>query len=243
MENRCNNCGSIHLLKKGKSLECLSCGEKSENKANKSKDKLYSCEEIYKLNVNSIVCLRMFENEKYIAYGTGYVVNGYILTNFHVINNKQKGDKSIYENIVAIDSNKNAEMIDYVYHNDLLDIAILKLREDSSIKGNFILKDTQINVGEEVIAIGNALDKGLTINKGIVGGINVKIKNANRFIIDNAIARGNSGGPIINLKNNLVGMVVEGEKDNSIKYAIHIKDILEFIKNVERMEGIKILDD
>lgn len=135
-----------------------------------------------------------------VAQGTGFIINpeGYIVTNAHVL----QGGRTVY----VIDSNHdniNAELIGYDIE---FDIAILKIKGEHKY---LELSDSdKIQIGEKVIAIGNPLGLQFSVSEGIVSAINRPGPNGLQVYIqtDAALNPGNSGGPLINKKGEVVGI-------------------------------------
>ncbi|MFH0831984.1 MAG: trypsin-like peptidase domain-containing protein [archaeon] len=135
-----------------------------------------------------------------VAQGTGFLLtdNGYIVTNAHVI----EGGHII--NAYTYDSEKySAELIGY---QPIMDIALLKISGSFS-KLNLGDSDN-VKIGEKVIAIGNPLGLSFTATEGIISsrdreGIN---NLPYYFQTDVSLNPGNSGGPLINTKGEVIGI-------------------------------------
>ncbi len=144
--------------------------------------------------------------------GTGVVItkDGYIVTNAHVIYDTENGGglaKSIKVH-VNDDESYDAEVVGY---DTDCDIAVLKIDAEGLTPAEFGNSDS-LELGESVIAIGNPLGFDLmnTVTSGIVSGLNRNItindKAMNLIQTDTAINSGNSGGPLINKKGQVVGI-------------------------------------
>lgn len=140
--------------------------------------------------------------------GSGFIINdeGYILTNYHVIEgaNEVKVLLSTGEEVDAKVVNYDAEK----------DIAMVKLADGVKVPGVAELGDSDaLYAGEEVIAIGTPLSTefSATSTKGIISAINRNVDTAtgvtmNLIQTDAAINPGNSGGPLINSKGQVIGI-------------------------------------
>lgn len=131
--------------------------------------------------------------------------------------------------------------------NDLAVIAVKlsDISDDtmSKIKIAEIGDSNQLQVGEQVVAIGNALGYGQSVTTGIVSAVNRQLEDSNSengFIqTDAAINPGNSGGALLNMKGEVIGIVSAKYSDTKVEgmgYAIPIstaKDIIETIINQE----------
>lgn len=120
-------------------------------------------------------------------------------------------------------------------------VAILEL-EDKSVefeKMN-IGESTNLYFGQDVYAIGNAMNYGISITKGIVSTpmVNIEYDGNVREVIqsDLVIASGNSGGALIDKNGKLVGITSFRTKDNignvvyGYAYSIPIEKVIEYIK-------------
>lgn len=145
-------------------------------------------------------------NELY-AHGAGAVIDseGVILTNAHVVDEIQNltvifGDGRTYSGTV-------------LYSDEISDLALVKINA-KELKPIVFAPEGSLKVGETVVAIGTPLSVNLinSATKGIVSGTGVNISQHYLFTqSDVAINGGNSGGPLVNMKGELVGV-------NSIKY-------------------------
>ncbi|MCS6842344.1 MAG: trypsin-like peptidase domain-containing protein [Roseiflexus sp.] len=142
--------------------------------------------------------------------GSGVIISqdGYILTNNHVI----EGHRSL--SVIFYDGSRRDARL--VGADPLMDLAVLKV--DGSVPGVAVLGDSDaLQPGETVIAIGSPLgDFRNTVTVGVVSALNRSLgANAPEGLIqtDAAINSGNSGGPLINLRGEVVGintLVVRG---------------------------------
>lgn len=146
---------------------------------------------------------------RYEAYGsgTGFVVSssGYIVTNAHVVSGADK----IGVKLDDMDEELTAKLIGL---DEETDIAVLKV--DGVTLSPLTLGDSDaIRVGEYVLAIGNPLDQDALANTITFGIISAKAREimidsyTNTYIqTDAAINFGNSGGPLLNMKGEVVGV-------------------------------------
>ncbi|MBR3230620.1 trypsin-like peptidase domain-containing protein [Candidatus Saccharibacteria bacterium] len=147
------------------------------------------------------------------AAGTGVVVtsDGYIITNKHVIS----GADTI---AVVLDDGTTYEDVDLVATDPLNDIAFLKIDGVSDLTAATLGDSKTISVGQQVIAIGNALGQYQnTVTAGIISGIGRSVTasdstghNAETLSdmiqTDAAINSGNSGGPLVNAAGEVIGI-------------------------------------
>jgi serine protease Do len=175
--------------------------------------------------------------------GTGMILtsDGLIMTNRHVVADANanytvvlSGGKSYPAKIVSIDSTN--------------DIAFVRITA-SGLPAVALADSGQVQVGQRVVAIGNALGQFQnTVTDGIISGLSRGISagdssgNAqgteqlqNLFQTDAAINPGNSGGPLVNLAGQVVGMntAVAGQGSQNIGFAIPINDAKPLIASVK----------
>jgi S1-C subfamily serine protease len=141
------------------------------------------------------------------ALGSGFVLDkaGYIITNYHVI----AGAGSIqvtFSNNASIDAT-------LVGSDPSTDIAVLKVNTTSSALTPLPLGDSDaVQVGDSVVAIGNPFGLSRSVTAGIVSAIQRQITAPNEYAIDHviqtdaAINHGNSGGPLINARGEVIGV-------------------------------------
>ncbi|MBU3214987.1 trypsin-like peptidase domain-containing protein [Clostridium estertheticum] len=139
--------------------------------------------------------------------GTGVIFNkdGYILTNYHVVSGAQNVKVTLSDG-----KEVSAKVINY---DAASDVAVIKLADNTKVPGVAEFGDSdKIEVGESVVAIGNPLGKEFlgSVTTGVVSALNrqVSIENKNlKFIqTDAAINAGNSGGPLVNSKGQVIGI-------------------------------------
>jgi serine protease Do len=157
--------------------------------------------------------------------GTGIVItpDGEVLTNAHVVS----GATTIE---VRLAGERDFRTADLVGANTREDLALLKIRNASGLKTVELGSSSSLKVGDDVIAIGNALDLdgGLTVTEGIVSALDRSISDSSDSLdgliqTDAAINPGNSGGPLVNAAGQVVGIntAVAGDAQN-IGFAIAI---------------------
>jgi putative serine protease PepD len=180
-----------------------------------------------------------------IAAGSGVLISsdGLMLTNAHVVNvtnaNGSPLGKPIITAKMADGTVRSAKVLgastDY-------DIALLRLTDTSNLHPLALADTSVLRVGDRVVAIGNALDLGdaPTVSTGIVSALNRTLQetatNTLRGLIqtDAAINHGNSGGALVNMNGELIGINSAGIPDaQNIGFAISvgtIKPILDELK-------------
>lgn len=199
--------------------------------------------DIYSDNINSIVEVKATTEDVGESFGTGVIYNshGYLITNAHVISYKSLGENILFETYeIRFPLLENYQSATFVKVDYELDLAILKIN-DESIKYNPIeFSGSDYDFGEIVYAIGNTSNYGIGISQGIISvpEVNVKYDDISRLVIqaDINIASGNSGGALLNEKGELIGITTFRTKDllgnvnYGFTYSIPLKLVKEFIK-------------
>ncbi len=151
------------------------------------------------------------------AIGSGFVIdkNGYILTNQHVVVDEQTGEKAQAVTVgFKGKGNQIKEVTAKVIGADATsDVALLQIDPSGVALHPLKLGDSQkVQVGEPVVAIGNPLQLDFSLTSGIVSAVGRDLQSPNGRMISNgiqtdaAINPGNSGGPLINAKNEVIGI-------------------------------------
>jgi serine protease Do len=175
-------------------------------------------------------------NRVNIAIGSGVIFNdeGLILTNSHVVFGKQ----AIF---VTLDDGRKFPVI-LLGADPIYDLAILKIPNVPMELPKAVLGDSsKIQIGEEVIAIGNPLGLEQTLTRGVISGVNRIIQENQMPLMlpliqmDAAINPGNSGGPLVNLCGEVIGInTATMSEAQNIGFAVPInlakKTIPELIK-------------
>lgn len=185
----------------------------------------------------------MGTTEQVEGAGTGMIINsdGLILTNRHVVD-----DTSATYTVVT--SNGKSYPATVVARDSENDIAFVKISA-SGLPTVSLGDSAAVQVGQQVIAIGNALGQFQnTVTDGIISGLSRGVTAgddsgdstssetlSNMFQTDAAINPGNSGGPLVNLYGQVIGMdtAVAGQGSQNIGFAIPINDIKTLIPGVE----------
>ncbi|XP_048474720.1 serine protease HTRA1-like [Rhincodon typus] len=164
-----------------------------------------------------------------VASGSGFIVSedGLIVTNAHVLSNKQKIKVEL----------KNGEAYEAKVKDvdQKSDIALIKIQPDNPLPVLLLARSSDLRPGEFVVAIGSPFSLQNTVTTGIVstterGGKELGLKDSDMDYIqtDAIINYGNSGGPLVNLDGEVIGIntlkVTAG-----ISFAIPAKRIQQFL--------------
>ncbi len=155
--------------------------------------------------------------------GAGIIwrTDGHILTNYHVIAASQRG--AAIPVVLADGRTFAAQVVD---HNAALDLALLKIAAPD-LPVLPIGDSTRLRVGELVFAIGHPWGQTNFVTAGIVSGLAIALRDNQHQIpyiqSDVRLAPGNSGGPLLNVAGQVVGinaMIAGG--DLSVAIPIHV---------------------
>lgn len=170
--------------------------------------------------------------------GSGIIVakDGYILTNSHVV-----GDGKAKSIDVLLDDNSTVPA-ELLWNDASMDLAVIKVNKTGLVAAE--LGDSEkLNIGEKAIAIGNPL--GLNFNRsvtaGYISGIGRTLTTrdgkaiSNLIQTDAAINQGNSGGPLLNSKGQVIGInsaKIGGEGTEGLGFAIPINTAKEIVTSL-----------
>ena len=134
------------------------------------------------------------------GHGSGFIISedGFIVTNYHVV----EGTSAI-----KVEFNAGFTLPAEVWsYNEDFDVALIKVN-GSGFKPLSMKKDEETNIGDEVIAIGTPADVSLgqTVTKGIISGMR-EFDKKKLYQTDASINGGNSGGPLLNMKGEVIGI-------------------------------------
>ena len=177
-----------------------------------------------------------------------------ILTNYHVVEGSQQlsvvfsWEDSTNKNDASSADIITAQVKDYDEDSDIavISIPMSELSSDtrSKITVATVGESTSLKLGQQVVAIGNALGYGQSVTTGIISALNreISIQNdsgatiTNKYIqTDAAINPGNSGGAMFNMKGELVGInsaKISSSSVESMGYAIPISDVMDKVETM-----------
>ena len=205
-----------------------------------------SAADIYEQNVNSTVGITTStQTVNYWGYpasrsasGSGFIItdSGYILTNYHVIENSDEVKVATYDG-----KSYDASVIGYDESND---IAVLKI-EAEGLKPVKVGDSDALRVGDDVLAIGNPLGElTFSLTSGIVSALSrdIMIENGISMSLiqtDCAINSGNSGGALFNMKGEVIGITnakysssSSGASVDNIGFAIPMNTLVRIYESI-----------
>ena len=209
--------------------------------------KLMTAAEVYAKNVNSTVGIQTSitstnlwgQQTTSAASGSGFILtaDGYIVTNYHVIQNANSVTVSTYGGV-----SYNAKIVGYDEGNDL---AVLKI-EATGLSPVVLGSSEKLNVGDTVLAIGNPLGElTFSLTTGVVSALNREVTFSGGTVMDLlqtdcAINSGNSGGALFNLYGEVVGITnakysgssSSGASIDNIAFAIPIDSVRAIVESI-----------
>ncbi len=168
-------------------------------------------------------------SKSYGGSGSGVVImkEGFIVTNYHVVKNARRI-------VVHFDENFDtraypAELVSFVEQEDL---ALLSIQGDGDFPTVPLGTSSDLMIGEPVLAIGNPYGQTHTVSTGIISGLhrNVEISHNLKFDdliqTDASINFGNSGGPLLNINGQLIGInSAMNSRAENIGFAIPVDQV------------------
>ncbi|EKI0252828.1 serine endoprotease DegP [Enterobacter asburiae] len=145
------------------------------------------------------------QQQKFMALGSGVIIDaakGYVVTNNHVVDNA---------NSIKVQLSDGRKFDAKVVGKDpRSDIALIQIQDPKNLTAIKIADSDALRVGDYTVAIGNPFGLGETVTSGIVSALGrsgLNAENYENFIqTDAAINRGNSGGALVNLNGELIGI-------------------------------------
>lgn len=190
-------------------------------------------EEIAKAITPAIVGISGVQgNSQSVGSGVCVAKNGYVVTNSHVVNG--------CDEIILHLSNKETANAKIIYEDTVLDFAIVKSNKEIPY---LRLSEENVNVGEDVLAVGTPLSLNLThtFTKGIISATNRSLKVSlakgegimqNLIQHDASLNPGNSGGPLINERGEIIGInTLKISGGEGIGFAIPVKSFKSLLNN------------
>jgi S1-C subfamily serine protease len=169
--------------------------------------------------------------------GTGFLFDkrGYILTNEHVIH----GASAVSVHVKGHERPLPARVIGTHYLHDL---AVLKIRPVPDMPVLKLGRSKDVRVGEWVLAIGNPLGLDNSVTVGIISAKERPMQIGDRSYphllqTDAAINKGNSGGPLINMRGEVIGInTAVSQSSQGIGFSIAIDVVHEALKTMSALE-------
>jgi serine protease Do len=168
--------------------------------------------------------------------GSGFILNeeGYLITNFHVIEGESQISVEVYHQKTSALERKSYKQVKIIAMNKFTDLALLKIEDKDAPRFSFasLGNADALAVGDRVFAIGSPLGLERTVTEGI---LSTKTREYHGLLYLQTTAQinpGNSGGPLFNLRGEVVGVtnmkVLFGE---GIGFAIPSEVLIHFLNH------------
>jgi S1-C subfamily serine protease len=160
-----------------------------------------SMQQIYRDTKDGVVRVEQANGQ-----GSGFVISGdgYILTNAHVVDGSSR--------VTVTFADKDRVQARIVGKDNGTDVALLKVDGKSGLKPVPLGASRSVQVGDSVVALGNPFGLDRTLTAGIISALDRRIQSPNGFTLsgaiqtDAAINHGNSGGPLLNGRGEVIGI-------------------------------------
>ena len=192
-----------------------------------------SIADIYRLVSPSVVSIDVEISRHDTAGGAGFVIDedGHIITNAHVIEDARTLSVLFHDGYEA-----PAELIGM---DARVDLAVLKVDvAPHRLKPVRFGDSDALVVGQDVLAIGNPYGLEATLTRGIISGLNRRVEYADGTVLqgaiqtDAALAPGNSGGPLVNMAGEVVGVNTAGYRGTALGFAIPSNTVRSIVPNI-----------
>jgi len=171
------------------------------------------------------------------SLGSGFVIDkaGHIVTNYHVVQDAQKVEVNF--------SAEDRVPAKVVGTDPSTDLAVLRIDAQAGALTPLPLGNSDaVRVGDSVVAIGNPFGLERTVTAGIVSALQRQIQAPNGFTIDKAVQtdapinHGNSGGPLLNSRGEVIGINSQIESESGgnvgIGFAVPVNTVKEVVSQI-----------
>lgn len=174
--------------------------------------------EMYKYLMQGVFIVYATSGGESGAWGSGFFIesSGMGITNYHVLD-------GFNEYYIKTYDNKTYEITQIIKssHSDNFDFVIFKIRNNGDLFTALPIAKEEAEIGEDVFAIGNPKGLEATLTKGIISGY----RENGRIQIDAEIEHGSSGGPLFNMKGEVIGINTEIIEGTNLNFAVDIRKL------------------
>ena len=172
-----------------------------------------------------------------IGMGSGFLISdrGHFITNYHVIEETLEITVTAFQKTRSGYERKSLKKVKILAINPLRDLALLQI-DAAELEGldlpHVVISQSDAKSGEMVFAIGNPLGLERSITQGIVSSVTRTLSHLRFIQTDAAVNPGNSGGPLLNLRGEVVGVVCSGyAMFDGLAFGIPSADLIEFLRH------------
>ncbi|RDV27470.1 serine protease [Alteromonas aestuariivivens] len=168
-------------------------------------------------------------NDKYYSVGTAFLIGeDTFVSAAHVF---QVGYRSQFSNNFSIRDHQGQvfKIVEIEKYSDYRDLVQFKIKQDTSDYYNFAIAQNY-EAGDTVYAAGNALGEGVIFRKGSLTSFTYEPVNGlwKNIRFSAAASPGNSGGPLLNLAGEVIGIVTKKSTSENLNHALPIQELVEF---------------
>jgi len=193
-------------------------------------DRIIAVSEQVKPSVVFVQAIVRVNDRKTEVTGSGVIASadGLVITNHHVVERADKVE-------VSVPGRKQPYRAEVLGNDKQTDLAVLRIQPETPLTAAHFGKETEVRVGQWVLAIGNPYGLDGTVSLGIVSakGRNLEIPELlNDFIqTDAMIDRGSSGGPLVDLMGRVIGINSRGQ-GRGIGFTIPVDTVLDVLAQI-----------
>lgn len=213
-------------------------GEAAPEKATRAEGQLWSAidrpEASVKVNVERTASAVVFIRTP-SAWGSGFIItpDGYVITNDHMIQGETKITVMIFEK--ADDGTLRKRIVDdarIVAMDPGEDLALLKLEGEKDLPIAYLGDSENVRVGQSCYAIGNPRGLERSVSEGIISTLKRIMDGRTHLQTTAAVNPGNSGGPLFNLKGEVIGVVdLKKTYSEGLNFAIPTDRVKRFLRD------------
>jgi S1-C subfamily serine protease len=208
---------------------------------------------VYSRAVNGVVWIECAGNDKkgeaFAKFGTGSILtaHGVILTNHHVVDGADRCHAALKpQGLAALTSKTPRYKLAWLALEPSKDLALLVMENAPAGLVSIPLGSMEdVQVGQEVHAIGHPRGQAWTYTKGVVSQIHIQAQGNPPFVADivqtqTPISTGNSGGPLLTSSGKLIAVNTFARNDaQNLNYAVAVSEVHRFIGDVMRRPDSK----
>ena len=172
-----------------------------------------------------------------VGVGSGFLISdqGHMLTNYHVIEETLDISVTAFQRTELGYERKQLNRVRILSVNPLRDLALLQIEDDELAEldlPHVVISEGETSVGDIVFAIGNPLGLERSVSQGIVSSTTRTLGHMRFLQTDASVNPGNSGGPLFNLRGEVVGVACAGyAMFDGLAFGIPGADVVDFLKN------------
>jgi len=159
-----------------------------------------------------------------------YKEQNLFVTNYHVVEGFKK--------VAVQDNDKNSYLADVIVVNPTLDLALLRVDGDFTSLPGVVLSDyDKVKIGQKINVAGYPFGMPFTVTEGTVSSPKQLMNNSYYIQTDAAVNPGNSGGPMFNSDNELIGITVSKFKDaDNMGFGVPVSSLKDLLGHLDKLD-------